>query len=158
MRAAVSILSLLAIEGSGTIHMQKGDICVNGLIPPPPNTGPFTQRFTQDVEGVRGYPFASTEARLIIDPLTSSFVGVHGIGGFGWIWEKDIPFALAGLGVRVGRGIWRGVLNVELWWLDVPFRSIEQNFFDGELVSEIEIEESSSENPVSLRVGIEFFP
>lgn len=148
-------LRFLGVEGGTSLHTEDPDFCVNGLHPPPPENGTRTLRMLR--ENVTGYPFGTPEGRVFarspeIGGVASARLGMGGA----WIPAKDIGALLAALGVRLSFGRLRAGLDLERWWFDVPFTDLEQTFVDGELVSEREMPGEFSENPVLLRVAVEW--
>lgn len=140
------------MEGSLSIHTENAETCLDGLELPPPENGTRTRRLLN--EGIRGYPFASDEVRMILHtPEAAGRASARLIGGVGWLWVKDIGFLAAGLGVRYGGERLGGTVDLERWWFDVPFTDVEETFVNGELVSQERTSDEFSESPTVLRIG-----
>jgi len=109
--------------------------CVDGLLPPPPPTGPFTRRYDFFDESVTGYPFALTAARLQFVPYAGPAAEVRASIGVGRIWSKHLTVPEAGFAVALGRRMVRLLAEANLWWYRVSEHRITENFQDGQLVS-----------------------
>lgn len=144
--------SLFGVEGGVSLHTEDPELCVNGLIPPPPQDGTRTLRVLGD--GVRGYPFATPEARAVFrSPAVGGLVSLRLAFGGAWMPSKDIGALLAGAGARVTWGGLRLTLDLERWWFDVPFADVEETYMGGELVSERRLPGGFPQNPILLRAG-----
>jgi len=109
--------------------------CVDGLLPPPPPTGPFTRRYDFFEERVTGYPFALTTARVQFLPYAGPAAEVRASVGVGRIWSKHLTVPEAGFAIALGRGMVRLLAESNLWWYRVPEHRITEDFQDGQLVS-----------------------
>ena len=149
-------MTFLGVEGGISSHHDNPDLCVNGLVRPPPENGTRTIRSLG--ENVRGYPFLTPEGRLLIrSPRLGGIASARVSLGGAWIPSKEIGVLLAGLGVRASFDRVRVMLNLERWWFDVPFTDLEETFQDGELVSAREIPGEFLENPIQLRASVQWF-
>ena len=154
-RVGYVMAEFLDLEGSVTVHNDSGEVCIAEPQAPPEN-GTRTLRVFD--EGVEGYPYVTDEVRAILHMPESRgrIASARLVTGIGYIWKKEIAFALAGLGVRYGGQRFQGTMDLERWWLGVPFTDIRQTFSDGEVISSTRDEDEVAENPILLRLGAEW--
>lgn len=149
-RVAWRFSRAVALEGGTALHWENADQCVNGLVPPVPQQGPF-ERTLRDFPD--GYPFTTSDIRLAFEPSTpTGNTWLRVFGGWGHMWGKDIGYWLTGGGVVFGRGI-RFVLDAEWRWFDVPFESTTENFLDGILISSEEGSGKEPHNTFAVKLG-----
>jgi len=130
--------------------------CVDGLLPPPPPTGPFTRRHDLFDERVTDYPFVLTTARLQVLPYTGPAVDVRASIGLGRIWSKHLTVPEAGFAVALGRRIVRLLAEANVWWYRVPQHRITEDFQDGQLVSRRDDVVQVRERTAVWRAGVMF--
>src|SRR5512135_115330 len=128
--------------------------CVDGLIPPPPPTGPFTYQFSYYDDRVVGYPFAMTGLRVQFVPLSGAGGELRAWGGVSRIWAKRITVPQAGLGAVVGRHRVRALLEADSWWYRVPRHRLTLNYLDGQLVSRQDVVTRVQARTLVLRAGL----
>ena len=125
-----------AAEITGQLFASlAGQHCVDGLIPPPPPTGPYTYQFRYYDTKVIGYPFAVTGVRMHLVPLSGPRGAMWVWAGVSRIWAKRITVPQAGLAVVLGRRRVRTLFEADSWWYRVPRHRLTLNYLDGQLVS-----------------------
>lgn len=134
----------------------SGRQCVDGLIPPPPPTGPYTYQYGYYDTRIVGYPFAITGVRLQSVPLSGTRGALRIWGGVSRIWAKRITVPQAGLSVEVGRRGVRTLLEADTWWYRVPRHRLTLNYLDGQLVSRQDAVTRVRTSTIVLRAGIVF--
>jgi hypothetical protein len=131
-----------------------GQRCVDGLIPPPPPTGPFTYQFSYYDDRVVGYPFAMTGLRVQFVPLSGAGGELRAWVGVSQLWAKRITVPQAGLGAVVGRHRVRALLEADSWWYRVPRHRLTLNYLDGQLVSRQDVVTRVPGRTLVLRAGL----
>jgi hypothetical protein len=153
LSAGVPLRRWLAAGAFGRVHGEvPQEDCVNGLIPPPPDSGTVVR---SDYSGVRGYPYVSLGARL------TAFTGDATTGGFRlyvggeWLPTKDIvaPVVGAGMGVPV-RGTLL-ILEVERRLLRVSWATHTTEYRQRQPISTTTTQHSADRHRWVLRIGIE---
>ncbi|HSD33559.1 MAG TPA: hypothetical protein VLB49_16710 [Gemmatimonadales bacterium] len=109
--------------------------CMVDLIPPPPQSGPYTYQYDFYDASVVGYPFAATGVRVQLVPLRGGAAEVRAWGGLSRLWAKRITVPQAGLTALLGRRRVRALLEADTWWYRVPRHEVTLHYLDGQLVS-----------------------
>jgi hypothetical protein len=143
----------LGVSAFGRIQGNAGfEECVNGLIPPPPDSG--TYRYT-DYSQVRGYPYLSTGARLTAYSGSPEGGALRVFGGGEWLPSKRIIAPLLGGGASIPLGSVLFVFEAELRLLTVTTSLVETEFRRGQPVSSTRTEQSQRKRHLALRFGLE---
>lgn len=128
--------------------------CLDGLIPPPPPTGPYTYQYNYYDSRVVGYPFAVSGLRVQFVPLNGAAGVVRAWGGVSRIWAKRITVPQAGLAVVLGHRRVRTLLEADTWWYRVPRHRLTLNYLDGQIVSVQDVVGRVPARTIVLRAGI----
>ena len=132
-RATFALTAILQLEALGELFHGPGNDCVDGLIPPPPLTGPYTHtieyydaRITDPpaVLALRVGGSLPEAGTLNLRP----YVGIARFAGKG-ITTPQIGLSALGGGTQL-----RLLLEAEGWWYTVPKQRLVEEFFDGQLV------------------------
>jgi hypothetical protein len=132
-RATVALTAIIQFEALGEVFRGPGNDCVDGLIPPPPPSGPYTRSVDYYDERITDPP-AVLSLRAGGTLVGSRALTLRPYVGVAWLARKAITTPQAGLSVLGGRGQLRLLLEAEGWWYTVPKRHLEEEFFDGELI------------------------
>ena len=147
--------SRFAAEITGQLYASlAGQHCVDGLIPPPPPTGPYTYQYNYYDARVVGYPFAVNGLRVQFVPLNGAAGAVRTWGGVSRIWAKRITVPQAGVAVVLGRRRVRTLLEADTWWYRVPRHRLTLNYLDGQLVSAQDAVAGVRASTIVLRAGL----
>jgi hypothetical protein len=135
-RAHARLGRWIAFEASGQLFAALAtQQCVDGLLPPPPPTGPFTLRYGFYDSRIIGYPFASTDLRVLLVPLHGAGSELRAWGGVSRLWAKRITVPHAGVTAVLGHHRVRTLLELDTWWYRVPRHQVTENYQDGVLIS-----------------------
>jgi hypothetical protein len=147
--------SRFAAEITGQLFANlAGQHCVDGLIPPPPPTGPYTYRYSYYDTRVVGYPFAVSGLRVQFVPLNGAAGALRVSVGVSRIWAKRITVPQAGVAVVLGRRRVRTLLEADTWWYRVPRHRLTLNYLDGQLVSAQDAVAGVRASTIVLRAGL----
>jgi hypothetical protein len=132
-RATFALTRIVQLEALGELFHGPGNECVDGLIPPPPPTGPYTR--TIDYYDARITDPPTVLALRVGGSLPKAgtltlrpYVGIARFAG------KRITSPQVGLSVLGGGTQLRLLLEAEGWWYSVPQQRLVEEFFDGQLV------------------------
>jgi hypothetical protein len=106
---------------------------VNGLIPPPPDSG--TVVYT-DYSGVRGYPYLSTGLRVTAFSGAPHGGALRAYAGGEWLWGKSMLVPLLGLGLSIPVPGVLLVAGAERRFLSVPRERVEVTYRQGQPIAE----------------------
>jgi hypothetical protein len=144
-----------AAEITGQLFANlAGQHCVDGLIPPPPPTGPYTYQYNYYDARVVGYPFAVNGLRVQFVPLNGAAGVVRAWGGVSRIWAKRITVPQAGVSVVLGRRRVRTLLEADTWWYQVPRHRLTLNYLDGRIVSAQDDVHRVPARTIVIRAGV----
>ncbi len=146
-------LKWLAASAFGRVHAEiLADECLNGLIPPPPDSGIVV--FT-DYSGVEGYPYLSTGLRLTAFSGAPHGGAFRAYAGGEWLWGKSIiaPFAGFGLSIPVRRVLI--LAEAERSFLSIPYERVEVTYQQRRPIAEQREEHSRKARRWGLRLGLE---
>jgi hypothetical protein len=132
-RATVALTAIIQFEALGEVFRGPGNDCVDGLIPPPPPSGPYTRSFDYYDERITDPP-AVVSLRVGGTLVGSGAFTLRPYVGIAWLARKGITTPQAGFSVGGGRGRLRLLLEVEGWWYSVPQLHLEEEFFDGQMI------------------------
>lgn len=123
----------LTLRAVGSRYSHNPELCINGLIPPIPETGPYTARGSGAAENVTGYPFWTLEAHLGVESyLNDALLGRVTVGSL-WIPTKDISGIVGsiGTGLRIPGTPLVATLAFEQQWLTIPYVDSVVEYLDG---------------------------
>jgi hypothetical protein len=144
----------VAVEASSQLFVDFATgQCVDGLLPPPPPTGPYTQRYSFYDADVVGYPFGSTGVRLQLVPLSGARGELRAWGGVDRLWAKHLTVPHGGLTVTLGRHRVRTLLELDSWWYRVPQHQVTENYQDAVLISRQDRVIRVHEHTIVFRAG-----
>jgi len=125
--------------------------------PPIPAHGPYTASQRELEADIQGYPYYSSEIDLLAEPLPAQWAASFRVlAGYGWIWTKDIPMWLAGVGIAAGDERVRFVLDFKKYWFEVPHEIVAYHYQDGVLVERHAVSQHTNEHPLAVVAGVEF--
>lgn len=123
------------LRAAASRYSHDPDLCINGLIPPIPETGPYTARGSQAGPDITGYPFWTVEAHVGVQAfLNEALLGRITIGSI-WIPSKNLAGHVGsiGTGLRIPRTPLVVSLTFEKQWLTIPFVDTVVEYFDGQI-------------------------
>lgn len=149
----VMILPWLGAFVFGRAHAQVMiDAYDNGLVPSfPVDSG--TVVFTRSA--ARGYPYASTGARIAVFSGPPHGGAFRGYAGGEWLPGKSMVSPLFGFGLSLPVRRVLLVGEAERRLLKVPYERVEATFRDGQVVAERRERQRRDELRWALRLGIE---
>ena len=127
----LEVAATLAVESSLAVTVPRPTPCSVDPLPPPMN-GTVTRSVFRD--GIDRSPFASSTHRVIFDPAPSTHVGPRLFLGGGRFWTQGTWFWSAGIGLRLGAGRSRRIIEVERMQFGLPFVEETRVFSGGEEV------------------------
>lgn len=153
IRGTVAITSVLQAELLGEGFAQPGPDCVNGMRPPPPETGPFTFRYEHYEDDLTSPP-ALLSLRIGAALWRPGTVTVRPYAGVAGLAEKGMWIPQAGLTITRGAGRLRFLFEAETWWYTVSKQHVEEEYLDGVKVRVDMTEERLRTITTVLRLGI----
>lgn len=101
--------------------------------------------------------FTVTDVRLGYN-VGSGLVNWLAWGGLGWTWSRDVPVALLGGGLHLGRAV-RAVLEADVMAYRIPWNVLTAEWQNHQVVREFERgREHDWRSGFSFRIGVEFAP
>jgi hypothetical protein len=153
INGGVLLTKWLGLSAFGRVQANAGfEECVNGLIPPPPDSG--TYRYT-DYSQVRGYPYVSTGARMTAYSGSPAGGALRVFGGGEWLPSKRIVAPLLGGGASIPLGSVLFVFEAERRLLTVTTELITTEYRRGQPVSFISSKQRVKRHSWALRFGVE---
>lgn len=151
----------------GPVHLRAGasrysdnpDLCIDGLIPPVPDTGPYTQRGISTEADIIGYPFWTLDLQLGAEAyLQDALLGRASLGTI-WIPSKDVVgfIGTIGTGLRIPSTPLVLSLTFEQQWLTIPYVDIVLEYFDGQIEDARITPTSDHVSPNVLTLGLELW-
>jgi len=136
VRAGVGleVAATLAVESSLAVTVPRPTPCVVDPLPLPVN-GTVTRTVFRD--GIDRNPFVSSTHRVIFHPAPSLQVGPRLFLGGGRFWTQGTWFWSAGIGLRLGAGRSRRIIEVERMQFGLPFVEETRVFSGGELIERL---------------------
>lgn len=132
-RGIFAVTRIIQLEALGEVFYNPVPHCVNGLIPPPPLSGPHTRIIDYYDERVTDPPTVLSLRVGAQLPKRGThtlrpYIGIARFSG------KDITTPQIGLTILEGGSPRRFLLEIEGWWYSVPEQHLEEEFLDGQLV------------------------
>lgn len=152
VRGTAAITRLIQAEVLGEGFLGPGPSCVNGLHPPPPESGPFVYRYEYYEERLKSPP-AVLSLRLGATLPRLGAWAARPYAGVAALADKGITARQAGLTIVRGQGHTRLLLEAEAWWYTVPRRHAEEEFLDRQLIRTTETEEKLRTFTTVFRLG-----
>ena len=148
----------LAIRATHAFHDAFDVVCpVESPEPPIPQHGPYTRRLLEFGDDIQKHPYYASEIDLIAEPLPARWIAsLRMLAGYGWIWRKDIPLWLAGVGIAAGNERVRFVCDIKKYWFEVPYERVTYLYQDGILVDRQVVSRCTNEHPLAIVAGVEF--
>ncbi|MDH3735049.1 MAG: hypothetical protein OEU54_16085 [Gemmatimonadota bacterium] len=145
---------IVSVETTTAYNWSNTNTCIVG----PPTVPPTGEFSFSTFETPGGYPFVSSDARLVFEsPDPRSSFWLRAFGGYGVMWPKSIGYWLAGGGLVFG-GQLQTIIEAEWNWFSVPFDQTTLSFVDGALVSTDVTSGSRSHSMFRLRAGFRLSP
>jgi hypothetical protein len=150
VRAGVRIRGPVYAEAvlSGHTELETFD-CVDALLIP---VGDF---FRDSIDGLTSYPYATTVARLVLDPAPANAVFRGSLfGGAGLVLGGSVPLFQAGGAVSAGGPKGRLFLEVSGTWLRDRYRTIRRQYRNesGESYDPVLLNESAQSHVTHVRM------
>jgi len=156
LQGALSLTGLFFMSVGVSQHTENPAICLNGLVHPVPDEGPYTARSSVVDPAISGYPFTAMDFQ----------VGVHAESnsgdiraGFGPVWflAKHLMGTKAAVEVAVRiRDLPVAVLiGFDQTWLSIPYVETVFHYQDGQLGEWQLTPKRSREQVRVLRLGLE---
>ena len=155
----VQLRGPIFLRAAASRYSDNPDLCINGLVPPVPETGPYTARGSQTEADITGYPFWTLDVQLGVQTyLGDALLGRAGLGTV-WIPSKNIVgFAgTIGTGLRIPRTPLVATLTFEQQWLTVPYTDITVEYLDGQIEDVQVTARSDDVSPSVWTLGLELW-
>ena len=152
VRATVALTRIIQLEALGEVFSGPGVDCIDGFVPPPPPSGPYTRSFDYYEARITDPPTllslrAGGTLVRSVDVTLRPYVGIARFAG------KGITTPQAGLSILTGRTRLRLLFEAEGWLYTVPKQHLEEDFFDGQLIRRSLTEHAVRTFTTILRLG-----
>jgi hypothetical protein len=157
VHGSLRLTDLFFISLGASRSTEGGDICDNGLHPPIPEEGPYTESRRVLEDGISGYPVSALDVQLGVHATSESGLVRAGVGPV-WFPGKHImgTKAAAEVVVQIGDLPVGLLIAFDQMWFNIPFTETVFNYQDGQLV-DWEITPGHTEEQVRIiRVGLEY--
>lgn len=156
LHGALRLTGLFFMSLGLSHNTENPGSCVNGLIHPVPDEGPYTDRSRVVEPGISGYPFTAMDFQVGIHAESTSGVVRAGIGPV-WFHEKHIMGTKAGaaVAVQIADLPVAVFIGFDQTWFSIPYVDTVFHYQDGQLVDWQFTPSHSREQVRVIRVGLE---
>ncbi|MFN2315202.1 MAG: hypothetical protein ABR551_13930 [Gemmatimonadales bacterium] len=151
-RVGLSILRAVRVEaGVDILGGPGGPICqVDPAIPP--QNGEFVVSYYAARHV--GYPVVQTGVRVAWTVMRGDAAEVRLTGGMERAWARGLWVPAAGVAVPIGRGVLRGLVELESLWYAIPMSTRTTVYQNGAVISESETTETIRTRSTRIRAGV----
>ena len=127
----------VVLKVAASRYSENPDVCLDGFIPPIPETGRYTQRGRSFDAEIKGYPYWAADVQLGADAYyQDALLGRVSLGPI-WIPSKHL-IGLAGslgTGLRIPRTPLVVSLTYEQQWIGISYVDAVVEYLDGQIES-----------------------
>ena len=156
VHGALRLTGLFFVSLGVSHNTESPGSCVNGLVHPIPEEGPFTARSRFAERGLTGYPFTAAEFQVGVHAKSPFGVVRVGVGPV-WFLNKHLigTKAAAALAVPIADLPVALLIGFDQTWLNIPYVDTVFHYQDGQLVDGQVTASHSREQVRVLRAGME---